>query len=129
MSKYIEYIKYAFEILALLGVVVEITPIKINPLKWLGKRINGDLKESIIKLDEKVDANDIDTIRHRISSFENLCRLDKNHNSIQKHQYITCFKDIDKWNKYHDKYPNLNGELIMAIQKIQESYKLAKFDE
>ena len=34
---------------AALGIVVEITPIKIYPLKWLGNRFNAGLKE---KLDE-----------------------------------------------------------------------------
>lgn len=123
-----EFFKYALEILALLGVVIEITPIKFSPIKWLGNKFNADITKSINELKKTVDDNDIDTIRHRIASFENLCRMDVNHNQIQKHQYIAIFKDIDKWDKYHIKYPFLNGELKAAIENIEESYKKAKFD-
>ena len=131
-----EILKYSLEILAMLGIVIEITPIKFSPIKWLGNKLNSDIqkelkevKDDIKQLQIEADNRDIATIRHRISSFENLCRLDKNHNQIQKHQYVTAFKDIDKWEAYHKKYPTLNGELKVAIKNIEECYKVAKFDE
>ena len=129
MEELKDILAYTLEILAILGVVVEITPIKFSPIKWLGNRFNSDIKDGITKLHKTVDENDIDTIRHRISSFENLCRLDTEHNQIQRHQYISTFKDIDKWNKYHIKYPYLNGELKVAIENIEESYKKAIFND
>ena len=129
MNKLIEYLTYTIEILSIVGIVVEITPIKISPLKWIAKRFNGDIIKGLDDLNKKVDDNDIDTIRHRIANFENLCRMDKEHNNIKKHQYIAVFKDIDKWNRYHIQYPYLNGELKVAIENIEECYKKANFND
>ena len=83
--------------------------------------------DKIAELDKKVDWNEIGVIRNRISSFENLCRLDENNNSIELHQYQNIFKDIDEWESFHDIYKNLNGELNIAIENIKEHYKNAKF--
>ena len=125
----IDILAYVLEILTVLGITIEIIPIKFSPLKWLGNRLNGDVKEQLTELKTTVDYNDIDTIRHRIGSFENLCRLDTAHTEIKRHQYIAAFKDIDKWNKYHEKYKDLNGELMLAIENIEEAYKKAKFND
>ena len=125
----IDILGYVLKILTLLGITVEIIPVKFSPLKWLGDRLNGSIKEQLIDLRATVDHNDIDTIRHRIASFENLCRLDNSHTEIKRHQYIAAFKDIDKWNKYHEKYKDLNGELKLAIQNIEDAYKKAKFND
>lgn len=136
MNCFVEIFKYIIEILALFGVVIEVTPVKFSPIKWIGDRLNGQIKEELnaIKKDlydlrVQVDRNDIRTIRSRICSFENLVRLDKGANQLQKHQYTTIFKDIDKWNRYHDKYDDLNGELKLAIKTIEEAYQEAKFSE
>ena len=131
-----EILKYTLEILAILGISIEIAPIKFSPFKWVGNKFNSDIKKDLddLKKDLKVlkiqvDKNDIRTIRHRISSFENLVRLDKDKNQLKMHQYTTAFKDIDKWNRYHLQYPELNGELKIAIKNIEEGYKNAKFDD
>lgn len=136
MERLKDILAYTLEIMALLGVVVEITPIKFSPIKWIGNRFNGDIKkelkevkDDIKQLQIEADNRDIATIRHRISSFDNLCRLDIEHSQIQRHQYISIFKDIDKWDKYHEKYKHLNGELILAIENIRECYKKAKFND
>lgn len=87
-------------------------------------------QETLDKFDELtkiVDWNDIDTLRNRIVAFDNLCRLDKNFKSIKEYQYKTYFKDEDKWILYHQKYPELNGEINLAIENIREHYK--KFKE
>ena len=129
-----EIIGYIVEILGLLGVIIEITPIKFSPLKWIGNRFNSDIKKELEnvkkdlnQLQTDVDYNDIGTIRNRISNFDCLCRLDTEHNQIEQHQYVTAFKDINKWEKYHEKYEDLNGELKIAIENINEHYKKAIF--
>lgn len=86
-----------------------------------------EIIDKINDLEETVDKNDIDTVRSRIVSFDNICRLDKTHDQIKRYQYDTIFKDINKWAQYHKKYPDLNGEIDIAIQNIQESFKVAKF--
>lgn len=82
--------------------------------------------DKLAELSETVDWNDIDTVRNRIVAFDNLCRLDKKFTSIKEYQYKTYFKDEDKWKMYHEKYPELNGEINMAIENIREHYKKYK---
>lgn len=125
--------EYGLLITVLATVGIEVMPIKINPIKFIGNLIGkflgiADLKKDIDNLKEIVDWNDIDTIRNRISAFENLVRLDTNKNQLKRHQYITAIKDIDKWELYHTKYKNLNGEMNLAIENIKKAYNDAKFD-
>lgn len=135
MKNLLDLLVYFVEIMAILGITIEVIPIKFSPIKWLGNRFNSDIKKELedVKKDIKqlkieADYREIGTLRNRISSFDALCRLDVNHNQLEKHQYITAFKDIDKWDKYHETYKDLNGELRMAIENIQNHYKEAKFD-
>lgn len=135
MENLLDLLVYSVEIMAILGITIEIIPIKFSPIKWLGNRFNSDIKKELedVKKDIKqlkveADYREIGTLRNRISSFDALCRLDVNHDQLEKHQYITAFKDIDKWDKYHETYKDLNGELRMAIENIQNHYKEAKFD-
>lgn len=59
MFKTQEIINTILLILAGLGVVVEVTPIKINPisslLKWLGRALNVETTKNILHIHEKVD--------------------------------------------------------------------------
>lgn len=82
--------------------------------------------DRLAELTKTVDWNDIDTVRNRIVAFDNLCRLDKKFTSIKEYQYKTYFKDEDKWKLYHEKYPELNGEINLAIENIREHYKKYK---
>ena len=135
MENLLDLLVYSVEIMAILGITIEVIPIKFSPIKWLGNRFNSDIKKELedVKKDIKqlkveADYREIGTLRNRISSFDALCRLDVNHDQLEKHQYVTAFKDIDKWDKYHETYKDLNGELRMAIENIQNHYKEAKFD-
>lgn len=83
--------------------------------------------EKLAELEKNTDKNDIDAIRVRMSSFGNLCRIDYNNDGISKEQYISFFKDEDKWNKYHKKYPDLNGELKVLIKYVHDHYEKAEF--
>lgn len=105
--------------------VIEITPVKINPISWLGKKFNKETIDKLNKLEQTVDMNDIDVVRSRILTNELLLRKGEH---FSQHQYDCLFKDIDKWNMYHQKYPELNGIIKVAIENIYEHYKTEKFD-
>lgn len=106
--------------------LVEITPIKINPISWLGKKLNKDIMDKLHYLEAKVDMNDVDTIRNRILANETLIRKGEH---LKLYQYKSIFKDIDKWREYHIKYPELNGIIDVAIENIIEAYKKETFDK
>lgn len=121
-----------------LGMLIEITPIKINPLSWIGKHLNREINDKVNNLKEtyeknhqeivnklndtntRIDKNDIANIRTRIAS---VATIIKQGGDITEDQFNCIFKDIDKWVEYHNKYPNLNGIVNVSIEIIKEVYK------
>lgn len=118
--------------LIVLGMIVEITPVKVSPLAYIGRKLNKSLNDKIDTMNAKVDnlethvdKIEIDTIRNRILSYDALIRKGEH---MKRYQYESVFKDIDKWSKYHEVYKDLNGMIDIAIENIKEAYKNEKFD-
>lgn len=118
--------------LLVFGMLVEIVPVKWSPLGYIGKKINKNLSDKIDSVSSKVstlethvDKIEIDAIRNRILSYDALIRKGEH---LKRYQYKSIFIDIDKWVKYHKKYPDLNGMIDVAIENIKEAYKKEKFD-
>ena len=131
-----EIFKYLLEILAVLGITIEIIPVKFSPIKWLGDKFNGDIKKEISGLRNELaevkkegDMRDIRNIRSRIANFGLLVRKDENLDTLDKAQYIAYFKDRDKWIEYHDIYKDLNGELKLTIEYVDDCFKRATFKD
>lgn len=64
-------------VLALIG--IEISPIKINPIKYLGNILGSwlgikDIDEKVNNLKEEVDANELDRIKYEILQFSGSLR-------------------------------------------------------
>lgn len=123
--------------------LIEIIPVKINPLSWLGKHFNKEIsnkiesiekstKESInsirtelLDLRKTTDMMNIDAIRSRILDVDMIIR-NGGHPSFDR--YNSIFKDISKWKNYHEKYTELNGIINASIENINEAYKKEKFN-
>lgn len=104
--------------------LVEITPIKIKPvsaiMRWLGSKILGDLPETLNKIIDTVDDNEIDRIRWEIRNFANSCRNGTKHTE-DEFDHI-----IDLNTKYHDilKRRNLtNGKIDLEYNYIINIYR------
>ena len=106
--------------LLVLGMLVEITPIKLSPLNYIGKHLNKSTNDRLDRLEKKVDWNDIDTIRNRIIANEALLRKGE---VFTEKQWENVYKDISKWINYHDTYKDLNGFLRVVIENIDTHYK------
>lgn len=118
--------------LVLLGMIVEITPVKISPLAYIGRKLNKTLNDKIDTMNTKVDnlethvdKIEIDTIRNRILSYDALIRKGE---KLKRYQYESVFKDVNLWTNYHSKYVELNGMIDVAIENIREAYKNETFD-
>ena len=61
--------------IALAGVFVDISPIKFSPitgmLKWIGRKLTGEIREQIAALRADVDAQQKDQIRTTVLEFSN----------------------------------------------------------
>ena len=119
MNDLLEIIKNISSILAVVGIFVEIVPVKFNPisslLKWIGKNLNGDLINRVEKLEEKVDENEKGRIRHEIYTFANNLRNSKREYTADEFQHIF---------KINEKYKNLggNGQIKVEMKYIQDKY-------
>lgn len=119
MTDLLEIIKNISSILAVVGIFVEIVPVKFNPisslLKWIGKNLNGDLINRVKKLEEKVDENEKGRIRHEIYTFANNLRNSKREYTADEFQHIF---------EINEKYKNLggNGQIKVEMKYIQEKY-------
>lgn len=116
--------------LLVLMALIEISPIKLNPWKWIfraiGRAINGELYEKIDNTDGKIDGmqlamdeNEIDRIRWEILDFANSCRNGRRHTKeefdhiINMHQkYIAILKRRGR----------TNGQVDLAYRYIEELY-------
>lgn len=106
-------------VVLILSIVVEITPIKINPLsrffKWIGKQVNGELISRLTNLEIKVDNNEKDRIRHEIFTFANNLRNGKRVYTYEEFQHIF---------ELNEKYKNMggNGQIKVEMKYIQSQY-------
>lgn len=125
--------EYASEIvstLALFSLVVEVTPIKINPLTWIlqaaGKRMNGDILKRLDALeaqlktqDQKIDNNEKDRIRYEILDFARACRKKELHT---KEEFDHIFEQYDKYEVILAKLEQPNGKVTQAMKFISALY-------
>ena len=118
-------------IFLLFTTLVEITPIKWNPLtsilSWIGKRMNGKLIDQveeqgakIDKLDEKIDMNEIARIRWEILDFANSCRHDVRHT---KDEFEHIINQHEKYVRILDERSLTNGLITLEYEYIEDIYK------
>lgn len=118
-------------IFLLFTTLVEITPIKWNPLtsilSWIGRRMNGKLidqvkeqGEKIDKLDEKIDMNEIARIRWEILDFANSCRHNVKHT---KDEFEHIINQHEKYVQILDERSLTNGLITIEYEYIEDIYK------
>lgn len=116
----------SIEVLAIFGVVIEVTPIKISPLKWIGRRLNLELKEDVEKIEKRIDElemkqiqKDIDQKRKTILDFANSLRQDKKH-TVEEYENI--IRMIDDYIVLCEKYNIKNGYINIQSKYINDTY-------
>lgn len=109
MHEFLLQYKEIITILALIG--IEISPVKINPFTWAGKIIGkllgiDELKEKIDKVEEKVDANELDRIKYEILQFSGSLR-----NGLKRTEV-----DYQHIEELFDKYTKKGGNSYIASE-------------
>ena len=121
-----------------LSALIQITPIKINPwtalFKWIGEKVNEDLRNQVGGLNEKINnlSKDIDTlgkqrkedekdrIRWEMLDFANSCRNGRRHT---KDEYLHIIELNDKYKKLLKETNDKNGVFEVEYEYIKELYK------
>lgn len=136
MKYILEHINEIIGILAAFGVVIEVTPIKLSPLRWIGNRLNKNTNEKIDKLEKRMDESeykfamkDLADVRNRIISYAILI---KNGQRLDANTFTNIQHDLDMYDYYKETYKYMeisgrkviiNGEIATAREIISEAMK------
>ena len=138
----LKHISDIVALLATLGVVIEISPIKISPLSWLGRLINKDTNERIDKIQKQVDEIEYKSAMKDLADIRN--RLIKYGLMIQKGEELDCDvirsiqHDLDMYDYYKETYVymevngrkvKINGEVETTRMLINELLKKCNMKE
>lgn len=111
--------------------LIQISPIKINPWTWLGRRIgraiNGEvmdepkhLKGRMEYMEAQNERDKMDASRIRILRFGDECKRDIPHSEEHFNQVLD---DIDRYESYCNSHPEYkNAKAVLTIAKIKEIY-------
>lgn len=119
-----EYVKTIVGILAILGVTIEVTPIKINPvsaaIRWVGRVMNKDIDEKIDRLDKKFSRHETDQLRRGILDFANSCMRGEKHTM---EEFDNIFHDYDDYEEILKCSNMENGRIEQTMEYIKEVYR------
>ena len=113
--------------LAVFGIVIEVTPIKLSPLRWIGNRINADIKKDIEQLKNDLqkhisdsERKDMRRLRKQILDFsDNLSEGRK----PSKDSFRDIFDTIQEYHDIIDKYGLKNGLTDLEVDNIRKHYR------
>lgn len=111
--------------------LIQISPIKINPWTWLGRKVgralNGEvmdelkhLKGRMENMEAQNEQDKMDASRIRILRFGDECKRDVPHSEEHFNQVLD---DIDRYESYCNTHPEYkNAKAVLTIAKIKEIY-------
>ena len=109
----------------LIGVVtvIEIVPIKINPwtaaLKWIGDRVNGDLRKEVTELKREFELKNASDMRWDILNFANACRNGREH---CREEWNHVIDQIKSYETYVEEKEIDNGVMEEATKYLRRLY-------
>lgn len=113
-----------------LSLVIQITPIKVNPwsslFKWVGKMVTADLNKkvdeintSVLKLQNNIDENEKDRIRWEVLDFANSCRNGRRHTKDEFQHIIVLH---DKYRIMLERTHDTNGVFDAEYEYVKKLY-------
>lgn len=114
-------------VLSILGVLftIEITPIKLSPLAWIGKRMNRDTNDRIDKLEKQFVESECDKKRTEILDFANSCRNGRKH-TVEEWEHM--IDSLGKYEKFCKEYDIDNDKLPVNAKYLRELYMKLSLD-
>lgn len=138
MGEILKYWKEIVSLLAILGIGIEVVPVKVYPIKFIGKTIgkwlNSDTNEKLDKLEKKVDKleekvdesdkksdfKDVKRIKNDLSNYHAIMLR----NGLDENQYRRCFELEDDYKVYKEKYEGqINGHMDAIFESIRNNYE------
>ena len=101
-------------------VVVEVIPIKINPLRWLRQLMFGDILKKIEELRKELTDIKVQNWRWNVLDFANSCRNGRRHSHDEWQHAITQLADYEE---YTDRNKIVNGVFEEDAKFLREEYQ------
>lgn len=105
-------------------ILFEVTPIKIHPitsiLGWIGKKLNGSLKQDIADLRKDVDEQRMSSIRSLVLDFSNSCLNGRKHT---KEEFDHILEENKTYERLVARYEIDNDVYKEAIAYIKRIYR------
>lgn len=115
---------WAVVVLILLMSFIQISPINLNPwdsiLRWIGRKINGDLQDQLKELKKQVCDLWINTHRQSILTFARECRADIEHDAEEWNHILSV---ADEYELYCRKNTVSNGVVKADTTYIRDLYQ------
>lgn len=108
-------------ILVLISLFIEITPIKLNPIGWLGERLNAAMNKKVDNIEKKVDEHIAQSYRTKIISFQDSLLL-QGPSGFTKEQYDEVIGAITNYENYCKENDIDNDKCVLAIKYIKRCY-------
>lgn len=110
--------------------LIQITPIKINPIsaifRWLGKMLNGDLADKIGSVDKKLEKHihesDERDLRKRRESILDFASAIANGRNYSKEQFEQMLKECDDYAQFCRDKNFINSVADESISLIKSAY-------
>ena len=137
--KILDIIKALAGFFLIFGITFEISPTKINPLQWIGKRLNKTTNDRIDKIQKQVDdiqynedMKDLRTIKSRVHSYGMLIRKGE---TLPEEVLKSAIDDLDMYDYYKEKYQymyingckvKINGEMKADRTLVEDQLYIVK---
>lgn len=119
MAAFLNYFGIGGFAFVLLTVFVEITPIKLNPIQWIGSRFNSGIRNDIDKMQKKLDEHIVQSYRNIILEFQNELLSGKLHT---QEQFNVVLQACDAYEAYIEENNIRNGVITQAIEYIRQTH-------
>ena len=110
-----------FTIFIIISLFVEIVPFKVNPIGWLGDRLNAPMYKKVAKIESKLDEHIAQSYRNKILAFQDLL-LSQSYTEFTKEQYDEVIEAIDNYENYCKENEITNDKCTLAINYIKRCY-------
>lgn len=107
--------------------LIEITPIKVNPVGWLGERLNAKMYQRVDKIEAKLDAHIADGYRNYILDFQRKLVHDKQFTMEEWNKAISTCSDYEIYCKENEIKNDVVSQAIIFI-KAEHQEALRKHD-
>lgn len=108
-------------VFVILSLLVEVTPIKINPVGWLGERLNAKMYQRVDKIEAKLDQHVAQSYRNKILAFQDNLLIEGS-SMFTKEQYDEVIESITFYEKYCEDNEIDNDKCVLAIRYIKRCY-------